>query len=170
MKPSLIAQLISDSSSKDSVDLRNIVQTLGIKIKLSNEIVNHCEIRYLSGDESPTVFLNKDLDVQTQQTFVAIALAEYILTPVRVTNKGICYDMFFLNDTLHQQQFSYRMLLATRLVIPKCILEIMHTDSALFDDFVFSSNYLPRFLRSCVQDSTALFLLSNFSDLPNLSG
>jgi hypothetical protein len=59
------------------------------------------------------------------------------------------------------------MLLATRIALPEALVSVVSSTSPEAEIIINNSNYLPKFLRCWVNNSSALFLLSNFSELPN---
>lgn len=165
MLPSLVEKLIESCTREDHIDIKAFCEALGVNIAIRPKLKNLCEI-HLEGEEGkPVISLTPTLDKKTKFTFVVIALAEYILTPDRVARTGICYDMFFLEDIFHQRH-GYRMLLATRIAIPKHLINIISSSSPEAEKIIHQTNYLPKFLRCCVSNSSALFLLANFSELP----
>jgi hypothetical protein len=165
MLPSLIEKLIESCTREDHIDTKAFCESLGVLIIVRPDIKNLCEIHLEGQDKQPVISLITRLDKKTKFTFVAIALAEYILTPDRVARTGIVYDIFFLEDIYHQRH-GYRMLLATRIALPEALVNIVSSTSPEAERIINSSNYLPKFLRCCVNNSSALFLLSNFSELP----
>lgn len=165
MIPSLVEKLIESCTRDDHVDIKEFCEALGVSIKVAHTIKNLCEIHLEGEDNKPVISLQSSLDKKTKFTFVVIALAEYILTPNRVARTGICYDMFFLEDIYHQRH-GYRMLLATRIAMPKDLINIISSTSPEAENIITEANYLPKFLRCCVSNSSALFLLSNFGELP----
>lgn len=165
MLPSLIEKLITSCAREDHVDVKAFCEALGVVIKIDNELKNLCEIHNDKDTQKPIISLNPALDKKTKFTFVVIALSEYILTPDRVARTGICYDIFFLDDIYHQRH-GYRMLLATRIALPEHLINKISNGSPEAETIIANANYLPKFLRCCVSDSSALFLISNFSDLP----
>ncbi|WP_426359446.1 hypothetical protein ACPUVO_04155 [Pseudocolwellia sp. HL-MZ19] len=166
MLPSLVEKLIESCTREDHIDVKAFCEALGVTIALRPEIKNLCEIHLEGETKSPVISLSPTLDKKTKFTFVVIALAEYILTPDRVARMGICYDIFFLQDIYHQRH-GYRMLLATRIALPEKLVNIAGSTSPDAEHIINNSNYLPQFLRCCVNNSSALFLLANFSDLPS---
>jgi hypothetical protein len=166
MIPSLIEKLIQSCSREDHVDVKAFCEALGVSIKLDEKLRDLCEIKIDEKSEKPVIWLNPSLDKKTKLTFVVIALAEYILTPDRVSRTGIRYDIFFLDDIYHQRH-GYRMLLATRLALPEHLINTISEVSPQSEQVINEANYLPKFLRCCVSDSSALFLINNFSDLSN---
>jgi hypothetical protein len=166
MKPFLLQKLIKDATKGDFLDVKMLARELKVTIALVKEkdMKNLCEISANNMAEKPLLKLNETLDKKSRFTFVAIALAEYILTPERVEKTGINYDIFFLSD-IYKQRYGYRMLLATRLAVPEHMIEKLCDHAPGADEYVLESDYLPQFLRCCVSNSSALFLLSNFSEL-----
>jgi len=164
MLPSLVEKLIRSCSKEDQVDVKAFSDALGVSIKLDAQLKNLCEIRFDENSQKPVISLLSSLDKKTKYTFLVIALAEYILTPERVSRTGICYDIFFLDDIYHQRH-GYRMLLATRIAMPEHLINIISSTSPEADEVITQANYLPKFLRCCVSDSSALFLIANFGDL-----
>jgi hypothetical protein len=167
MNPAIISQLIKDNTLDSFIDMAGIASSLSVRISLCPELRDLCTISLVA--KTVTIKINPDLDVGKRLTFVAIALAEYILTPSRVTGTGITYDIFFLKD-IYSQRFSYRMLLATRLAVPERVIQSFGGQgvgsSAAFESFKLNSKHHPDFLRCCVQEGAAMFLLTGFNDLP----
>ena len=162
MTPSIIAKIIHSNSTEETVDLKSIIEMLGIKITIDNEILDLCHL--VRKDGCPTIILNQKLSRIQKMTYVAIAVAEYILTPDRVNKNGIIYDMFFIKGIYHQR-FAYRILLATRLAIPEPVITKYCSQELGSASILSNYDFLPEFLRCCVQDSSALFSLQNFSEL-----
>jgi hypothetical protein len=166
MNPAIISQLIKDNTLDSFIDMSGIASSLSVRISLCPDLRDLCTLSLVKN--AVTIKINSDLDVGKRLTFVAIALAEYILTPSRVNGKGIIYDMFFLKD-IYSQRFSYRMLLATRLAVPEPVIQSFGEQgigsSAAFESFKSNSSHHPDFLRCCVQEGAAMFLLTGFSDL-----
>jgi len=165
MIPSLIEKLIESCTRENYMDVKAFCEALGVSITVRSSLDNLCEIRLEGEDNTPVIALHHTLDKKTKFTFVAIALAEYILTPDRVATSGINYDIFFLEDIYHQR-YGYRMLLATRIAMPQTLIDIISASAPEAEKVIEEANYLPKFLRCCVNNSSALFLLSNFSELP----
>ena len=169
MIPSLVQKLIASCTHDDVVDIKEFCSALGVTVAIRPNLKNLCEIHFEKqdgGKNKPVVSLNPSLDKKAKFTYLAIALAEYILTPDRVSRTGICYDMFFIKDIYHQRH-GYRMLLATRIALSEKHINIVSSLSPDAEKIINHSNFLPEFVRCCVNDSSALFLLSNFSELPN---
>ncbi len=164
MIPSLIEKLIESCIVDNTINIKAIADTLGVDIVLSEDIADLCRIAVDPATNKPVISLHPSNDQKTKHSFVAIALAEYILTPNRVTQHGINYDMFFWSDIYHQRH-SYRMLLATRLAVPEFIINQLGEPNFSTDKYIADSHYLPQFIRSCINNNSALFLLSNFSEL-----
>ncbi|MFT5757753.1 MAG: hypothetical protein ACI9LM_002489 [Alteromonadaceae bacterium] len=169
MKPFLLQKLIKDATQGEFLDIKMLAKELEVTIALVKEkdMKNLCEISCDNKEEKALLKLNKTLDKKSRFTFVAIALAEYILTPERVEKTGINYDIFFLSD-IYKQRYGYRMLLATRLAVPEHMIEKLCNHDPGADEYIIESDYLPQFLRCCVSNSSALFLLSNFSELSDV--
>jgi hypothetical protein len=164
--PFIIKGLIKDNTIGDLIDLKSLAKELHIQIKLDNELKDLCRISIEKDSRYPTIYLNPACDTKTKHTFVAIAIAEYILTPDRVSGPGINYDLFFLK-AIYSQKHNYYMLLSTRLTFPEKTITLLEDQSINSDDFINNSNYLPQFIRCCVSDSSSLFLLETFSELSN---
>ncbi len=166
MEPFLLQKLIKDATQGEFLDIKTLAKKLNVTIVLAKEkdMKNLCEISCNNTSEKPILKLNESLDKKSRFTFVAIALAEYILTPERVEKAGINYDIFFLAD-IYEQRYGYRMLLATRLAVPEPMIEKLCDHAPGADEYILESDYLPQFLRCCISNSSALFLLSNFSEL-----
>jgi len=169
MIPSLIQKLIESCTKEDHVDIKEFCNALGVSVAIRPKLKNLCEIHFEkqeNGKGKPVISLNPSLDKKAKFTYLAIALAEYILTPDRVTRTGICYDMFFIRDIYHQRH-GYRMLLATRIALSEKHINIVSSLSPDAENVINNSNFLPEFVRCSVSNSSALFLLANFSDLPS---
>ena len=164
MIPSVLEKLIKSSTYGDKVNLKEITEFLNITIALDKELTDLCHISLAVEDNKPVIKLNPSNDKKTKHTLVAIAIAEYILTPTRLEGAGIGYDMFFLREIYHQR-YSYRMMLATRLAVPEEIINQLEAPTFDTASYVARSSYLPQFIHCCVKDSSAMFLLSNFGDL-----
>jgi len=162
--PFIVKGLIKDNTVGELIDLKSIAKELNIQIKLDQKLKDLCRIIIEKDSRHPTIYLNPNCDTKTKHTFVAIAIAEYILTPRRVSDPGIYYDLFFL-DTIYSQKHNYFMLLSTRLAFPEETIAQLEDHSINTDDFVNNCSYLPQFIRCCVSNSSALFLISNFSEL-----
>lgn len=162
MSPSVIANIIHSNSTNKVVDLKGIVSLLGIKITLSTTIKDLCDFENIDG--CPTIVLNQKLSKKEKLTYTAIAVAEYILTPERVFSGTIKYDIFFIENIYHER-FTYRMLLATRLALPETVINQYCSLELGSKNILEDYDFMPQFLRCCIQDSAALFLLQNFSDL-----
>lgn len=158
---SAIAKLIHANTSESSVDLQSICASFGIDIEFELETNDLANIKTIKG--RPVINLNPSLTKKEKLTFVAIAVSEYILTPNRVNGKGITYDMFFMKDAYHQR-FNNIMLLATRLALPENIISQLCKLETNVGEIIVKFDFTPEFLRCCVQDSNALFLLKNFSN------
>ncbi|WDE03382.1 hypothetical protein SG34_018510 [Thalassomonas viridans] len=165
MIPSVLEKLIKSSTHDGKVNLKEITEFFNIKIELDRQLTDLCQITLSEEDKKPVIKLSPNNDRRTKFTLVAIAIAEFILTPSRLEGEGIRYDMFFLKEIYHQR-YSYRMMLATRLAVPEEIINRMDDPNFDMAAYLAGSDYQPQFINCCVKDSSALFLLSNFSDLP----
>lgn len=149
------------------VDLKNVVRTLGVRISFCDTMKDLCVIKIQGAKEGddvhPAIILKKGLSQEESCTFIAISLAEYILTYERVRDGGIRYDIFFLNG-IHQQRYSYRLLLATRLAMSEDVITLFNQGSPSCEKYKEYLPYIPEFLRSCIPGHSASFLLSNFAD------
>ncbi len=167
-----VKDMIKKNIIDDHINIMGIAKSLGIQITLDEQLTDLATIR--TGIENkPVITLRADSDKQTKYTLMVIAMADYILTPKKVKTTGISYDLFFVDDIFAHRQ-SYQMLLATRLAFPEPIIKQLcnqHLYSGILDyaKFVAESNYLSTFIRSCIDDSAALFLVKNFADLPQNS-
>ncbi|WDE01093.1 hypothetical protein [Thalassomonas actiniarum] len=165
MIPSVLEKLIKESTHDGNVNLKEITEFFNIRIELDRQMTDLCRIYICEEDNKPVIKLSPNNDRKTKFTLVAIAIAEFILTPSRLEGEGISYDMFFLKEIYHQR-YSYRMMLATRLAVPEDIINQMDQPDFDMVSYVAESDYQPQFINCCVKDSSALFLLSNFSELP----
>ena len=165
MIPSVLEKLIKSSTRDGKVDLKQITEFFNINIMIDRQLTDLCQIYVSEQDNKPVIKLSPTNDRKTKYTLVAIAIAEFILTPSRLEGTGIRYDMFFLKEIYHQR-YSYRMMLATRLAVPEEIINKLDLPTFDLNAYVIKSDFLPQFIHCCVKDSSALFLLSNFSDLP----
>jgi len=165
MIPSVLEKLIKDSTHDGKVNLKEITEFFNISIELDRQLTDLCQIRLSEEDKKPVIKLSPNADRKTKFTLVAIAIAEFILTPSRLEGEGIRYDMFFLKEIYHQR-YSYRMMLATRLAVPEEVINQMDEPGFDMVNYLAGSDYQPQFISCCVKDSSALFLLSNFSELP----
>ncbi len=173
MDSSGINSLIQTATVDDVVDLKVICQTLNIGLKIDSELADLCKIAVGVNDRI-TIWLNAKLDKKTKFTLVAIAIAEYIIHPTRVSGQGVVYDMFFLKE-LNSKKRSKLIMLATRLVIPEHIIEKLSdaldnqfsndkiNDTFDAESYIASAGYLPEFMRCTIKESTSMFLLDNLS-------
>ena len=169
MKPIFIKEMIKKNVIDDHINVKGIANSLGINIVLDEQLNDLAHI-FIGKNDKPTIALKAESDKQTKYTLMVIAMADYILIPKKVVNQGIRYDMFFINDLFAQRQ-TYQMLLATRLAFPEKIIKQLcnqhiYSHTLNYAKFVADANYLPQFVRSCIDDSAALFLVSNIADLP----
>ncbi|MDG1752414.1 MAG: hypothetical protein P8I03_12245 [Thalassotalea sp.] len=169
-----VHSLIQSATVDDTVDLKSICQTLDIKIRMEENSQDLCRI---GEDENKKIiiWLNNTLDQKTKFTFVAIAVAEYIIDANRVTKQGVVYDMFFLRD-LSANKATKLIMLATRLAIPEHIIEkLSNALEAQFskddtiepfdaDEYVKNAKYLPEFIRCAIKESTSIFLVDNLKN------
>lgn len=163
-----LSKLIASNTEDGIVDLKNVVRTLGVKISFCDTMKDLCEIKIQGSkdgedDVHPVIILKKGLSQEESCTFIAIAIAEYILTYERVRDGGIRYDIFFLSG-IHQQRYSYRLLLATRLAMSEEVITLFNQGSPACEKYKENLPYIPEFLRSCIPGHSASFLLSNFAD------
>lgn len=166
--------LIQSATFGDTVDLKSICQTLEIKIRMEDNSQDLCRICE-NDDKQIIIWLNKTIDQKTKLTFVAIAVADYILDPERVSKHGVNYDMFFLRD-LSANKATKLIMLATRLAIPEHIIEKLSNaleaqfskdeDIESFDGdaYVRNSKFLPEFVRCAIKESTSMFLMDNLKN------
>jgi hypothetical protein len=171
MNNSALHNLIQSAVEGDVVNLKSICDTLDVKLKADKALNDLCRMG-VDGNDKIVIWINPKVDAKTKFTFVAIALAEYILYPNRITNQGVNYDMFFLKD-LNTKKNSRQIMLATRLAIPEHIieklsaaLEVQFTSSDsknTFDanNYIANSKFLPEFIRCVIKESSSLFLLDN---------
>jgi len=173
MSVSGLYHLIESATVGDSVDLKLICQTLDVHIKIDNNLQDLCKIG-ADKNKKIIIWLNPKLDKKTKFTLVAIALAEYIIHPEKVTSHGVLYDMFFLRE-LNANKATKLIMLATRLVVPEHIiekisnsLEVQFSNDSQTDNFdtnayIAMANYLPEFLRCVIKESSSMFLIDNLS-------
>ncbi|MDO6445880.1 hypothetical protein Q4493_08865 [Colwellia sp. 1_MG-2023] len=169
-----LQSLIQSATIGDTVDLKSICQTLELKIRMEENSQDLCKICE-NDDKQIIIWLNKTLDQKTKFTFVAIAVADYILDPERVSRHGVIYDMFFLRD-LSANKATKLIMLATRLAIPEHIIEkLSNALEAQFskaediepfdaDAYVRNAKYLPEFVRCAIKESTSMFLIDNLKN------
>ncbi len=174
MSSSIIQKLIESATCDDKVDLKSICQSLNITVTIDPKLQDLCRV---GEDEKHklTIWLNPTLDKKTKFTFVAIAVAESIIHPDRVTEPGVSYDVFFLRE-LPKYKASKLIMLATRLAMPEHIidkladsLEVQFTknnaaDKFDSDSYITNADYLPEFLRCAIKQSSSMFLLDNISN------
>jgi hypothetical protein len=160
MNSESIEYLIKANTQGDRIAVKRILQALQIKVLIDPKLTDLCNISRADNNEA-VIKLNATIDRKTKLTLICIAMAEFILAPERIQGTGISYDIFFIKDIYHQR-FSLYMLLATRLAIPETVISAMSDPSFNLDAFAEKSDYLPVFIRSCVSDTSALFLLSNY--------
>ncbi|WP_206484071.1 hypothetical protein [Thalassotalea sp. G2M2-11] len=168
-----IQQLIKSATKGDTVDLKAICQKLKIKIKLDDDLKDYCKVG-LDKKRHTTIWLNSSLDRKMKYTFVAIATAELIIDPIRVSEQGVTYDVFFLRE-LHQNKATKLIMLATRLAVPEHIIEHLSDDLDMqftknnafnkfdSDAYIANAEYIPEFLRCVIKESSSKFLLNNVS-------
>lgn len=170
METILVKHMIKENTIGANINIMGIAKRLSIEIKVESNLNDLGKV-YIDKNENVIISLNENSDKQTKYTLMVIAVADYILTPTKIMRTGIVYDMFFLND-IFAHRHSYRMLLATRLAFPEHIIDKLCSNSGVesgsfsYADFIANSNYLSQFIRSCIDDSSALFLLKNTSELP----
>lgn len=166
--------LIQSATVGDTVDLKSICKTLEIRIRMGDNSQDLCKI---GEDENKhiIIWLNNSLDKKTKFTFVAIAVADYILDPDRIIKQGVGYDMFFLRD-LSANKATKLIMLATRLAVPEHIIEkLSNALEAQFskddtiepfdaDAYVKNAKYLPEFVRCAIKESTSMFLIDNLTN------
>lgn len=162
MNSSLIAKIIKENTGETSVDLKGVVAALNIDVVVSKDLTDECKISYPEKSAKPLIQVNAKLDLQTKLTFIAIAVAEYILSPERVSKKGITYDMFFLKS-LAEERYSFRMLLATRLAIPEAVMTSINENPSAMSEYMAIAKVRPELVRLCAPDRSLGFILSNFS-------
>ncbi len=168
---SSMADLIESATEGDKVNLKSICQALGVKLKTDDCMSDLGKIS--NTEDGVCITLNKRSDIKTKHTVIAVALSEYILTPSRVTSRGISYDIFFMKD-MSTKKFSPSIMLAIRLAIPEHIIEKISSqiesefesnkstvDGLSFDvdKYINESKFLPQFLRCSIKDNTAMYLL-----------
>lgn len=168
-----IQQIIKSATQGDVIELKAICQALAIKVAIDPQLQDLCKITQ-DKYRKLTVYLNPKLDKKTKFTFVAVAVAESIIHPERMTGQGVTYDVFFLRE-LPKYKASKLIMLATRLAMPEHIidkvadaLEVQFTKNNAIDKFdcdayLASSDYLPEFLRCAIKQSSSMFLLDNLS-------
>lgn len=161
MTISNFSKLIKANEKENVIDLKSIADTLGVQIKQDKGLADHCHI-FLGEDSTVTIKLNASLANSMKKTYVAIALAEFLLTPERISAKGITYDMFFLKE-LYRERHSSRMLLATRLVLPETIIHDIIDGNIQPEIHAEKIGYEREFIKNVVKHDSALFLIENFS-------
>lgn len=166
--------LIQSATVGDIVDLKSICQTLEIKIRMDDSLQDLCKIGE-NENKHIIIWLKDSLDQKTKFTFVAIAVADYILDPDRVIKQGVVYDMFFLRD-LSANKATKLIMLATRLAVPEHIIEkLSNALEAQFskddtiepfdaDEYVRNAKYLPEFVRCAIKESSSMFLMDNLKN------
>jgi hypothetical protein len=169
-----VHSLIQSATVGDTVDLKSICQTLDIKIRMDDSSQDLCKINE-NENKQITIWLNTKLDQKTKFTFVAIAVAEYIIDADRVIKHGVVYDMFFLRD-LNVNKATKLIMLATRLAVPEHIIEkLSNALEAQFskdntiepfdaDEYVRNAKFLPEFIRCAIKESTSIFLVDNLKN------
>ena len=174
MNNSPLTNLIKSCANGDKIDLKKLCDTLNIKVVADANLKDLCKI---GRDESRQayIWLQPSVDPKTRFTLIAIAIAEFIIHPERISGAGISYDMFALAD-LHRKKHTPYMMLATRLAIPEHIIEKLIIAAELefeskrvrdktekFDSEAYINNsiFLPEFIRCVVKDSTGKVLLEN---------
>ncbi|PCI58971.1 MAG: hypothetical protein COB35_12460 [Gammaproteobacteria bacterium] len=168
----LIKNMIKGNTHDNTINIKGIANKLGIEILITSHLSTDLAQVYVDENDKPVIQINENTDLETKYTLMVIAMADYILKPKKVSKTGIIYDMFFLDD-IFSQRYHYRMLLATRLAFPEHVIEKLCNKVATIGEndinymnFVQQSNYLSQFIRSCIDDSSALFLIKNTNDLP----
>lgn len=174
MNESLLTALIKDCTVGDKIDLKKICQALHISLKADPELKDLCKIG-IDDKHQNIIWINPNIDAKTRFTLIAIALAEFILHPERISGIGITYDIFSLAD-LHRTKHAPYMMLATRLTIPEHIIKkLVHANEMeftrksirdntdVFDkkSYIENSIFLPEFIESVVKESTGRLLLDN---------
>lgn len=162
MSLSNLNKLINANDRGDVIDLQAITVALGISIKKSSELKDYCHV-FFNEEGRAVIQLKSDLSNSLKKTLVAVAAAEYVLTPERLAGQGIKYDMFFLKE-LYSQKYSYRMLLASRLVLPESVIEKIVAGEVLPALYAEKIGFEPDFIKNVVQHDSAVFLVENFSD------
>ena len=164
-------QLIKSASEGDTINLKKICQSLGLKLKINTELTDLCRIAF-DENGNAVIQLNASLDKRTKFTFVAICAAEYIINSERVRDTGVTYDIFFLRD-IHANRATNLIMLATRLAIPEHIIEKIANASEVqftkppeserfdIDAYIEQSDYLPEFIRSVIKQSSSKLLLDS---------
>lgn len=173
MSSSALHRLIESATVDDIVDLKRICQTLDVKIKIDENLQDLCKVG-INEQQQIIIWLNAKLDKKTKFTLVAVAVAEYLIHPNKVTGLGVLYDVFFIRE-MNKHKTSKLIMLATRLVIPEHIIERISKESEVnfskelpeesFDveAYIAKSNYLPEFIRCAIKQSTGMFLLDNLT-------
>ncbi|MDT0602358.1 hypothetical protein [Thalassotalea castellviae] len=168
-----LQNLIQSATVEDTVDLKSICQKLKIKIRMDDSSQDLCKIGQNS-DKQIIIWLNSSLDQKTKFTFVAIAVADYMLDSDRVCKQGVVYDMFFLRD-LNANKATKLIMLATRLAMPEHIIEKLsnalevqfskdNKETFDADAYVRDSKFLPEFVRCAIKESTSIFLMDNLKN------
>ncbi|MEW6992310.1 hypothetical protein AADZ91_16700 [Colwelliaceae bacterium 6441] len=165
-----IHSLIQSATVGDTVDLKTICRTMNIKLKFDDNLQDLSKIG-LDDQRQITIWLNNSLDNKTKSTLVAIAVAEYIISPEKVLQRGVVYDVFFLKD-LQKNKATNLIMLATRLAIPEHIIEKLTNSIELqfskdqsesFDPNAYIANavYLPEFIKCAIKQSSSMLLIDN---------
>jgi len=169
-----LTKLILSADIGLSNDLNVICQALDISIKAGKLQNDLCLIRQ-ENDSSIVIYLDPTLDKQSKFTFVAIAIAEMLISPERIKGRGIYYDVFFKKE-IHNLRSTKAMILATRIAFPEGIIDqIVIANNMRFearslreknnymdvDAFISESNYLPEFIRSVIKGNSVRMLLNN---------
>jgi hypothetical protein len=168
-----LQNLIQSATVDDTVDLKGICQKLNIKIRMDDSSQDLCKIGQ-NADKQIVIWLNSSLDQKTKFTFVAIAVADYMLDSDRVCKQGVVYDMFFLRD-LNANKATKLIMLATRLAMPEHIIEKLSNalevqfskdskETFDADAYVRNSKFLPEFVRCAIKESTSIFLMDNLKN------
>ncbi|GAA6206369.1 hypothetical protein [Thalassotalea sp. SU-HH00458] len=168
-----LQNLIQSATVEDTVDLKSICQKLKIKIRMDDSSQDLCKIGQNS-DKQIIIWLKSSLDQKTKFTFVAIAVADYMLDSDRVCKQGVVYDMFFLRD-LNANKATKLIMLATRLAMPEHIIEKLsnalevqfskdNKETFDADAYVRDSKFLPEFVRCAIKESTSIFLMDNLKN------
>jgi len=169
-----LTKLIKSSEKGNINDLKVICDGLDIKVTSDKSLNELCLIRE-NEDATINIFLNPNLDIKSKFTFVAISLAEMLISPERILGRGIYYDVFFLRE-IHNLRSTKVMMLATRLAFPEGVIErIVNANNMMFETkfkrdrsgcmdvgaFISEVPYLPEFIRSVITGTSVQMLLNN---------
>jgi hypothetical protein len=155
-----LKRLLIFARDGDTVDLKVIVEHLQVEITLSDDFREWGHIRKISGSDRAAVELKRSNTSAMNRTILALALADYLLTPRRLNLHGLSYDMFSIND-MYSQSRGARMMLATRLVMPEKIIYQVNQQGFPLIDYSEANQLIPEFVRSSLPAAAAARALKN---------